>query len=179
VGTTWSHDFLRTFKKGDYLRLGRIPEGNLIYNVELKLGCGGQVGLSAGTSIKIINRFPNKYNKMVLRFRSGDEYFVNANCGAVIGVTSNKDHWLTKYGSAGRKRLFGYRSVVRGVAMNPVDHPHGGNTNGGRPCMTPYGLLTKGVKTRKRLISKTVIFKRRVRRIDCFVKVKRYKLEGK
>ena len=119
--------------------------------MELYLGCGGQIARAAGTSIKIINRYSNKYNKILLKFRSGEEYFVNANCGATIGVCSNSDHWLEKFKNAGIRRLFGFRSTVRGVAMNPVDHPHGGNTAGGKPCMSPKGNLTKGVKTRKKL----------------------------
>jgi len=179
LGTTWSYGFYRTLKKGDYLKLLRIPEGSSIYNVEIKVGLGGQFGRSAGTSIKIINKFPNKQYKILLRLRSGEEYLVNANCCAVIGVSSNRNHWLTKFGSAGKKRLFGFRSCVRGVAMNPIDHPHGCKTHGGAPCRTPKGLLTKGVKTRKNVISKKVIFKRRPRRIDCFIKIKRYALEKK
>ncbi len=71
-----------------------------------------------------------KYNKILLKFRSGEEYFVNINCGATIGVSSNSDNWLIKFKKAGTRRLFGFRPHVRGVAMNPVDHPHGGNTNG-------------------------------------------------
>ena len=116
-----------------------------------------------------------KFNKMLLKFRSGEEYFVNINCGATLGVCSNAEHWLRSLKKAGTKKLFGFRSKVRGVAMNPVDHPHGGNTAGGKPCMTPKGLLTKGVKTRRKLISGKVIHKRRSRRIDCVVKVKHYK----
>lgn len=150
VGTIWSFKYFRILKAGDYSKLLLIPEGFSIYNVELYLGCGGKVARSAGTSVKIINKYANKYNKMLLKFRSGEEYFVNANCGATIGVCSNSDHWLRSWKKAGIKRLFGFRSKVRGVAMNPVDHPHGGNTAGGKPCMTPKGLLTKGVKTRKK-----------------------------
>lgn len=176
IGTVWFHGIYRILKKGDYLKMSLIPDGTFLYNVELKLGCGGQIARSAGTFVQIINKFPNKYNKILLKFRSGDEYFVNASCGANMGVSSNTDHWLTKIGSAGKKRLFGFRPCVRGVAMNPVDHPHGGNTNGGRPCMTPYGLLTKGVKTRKKVIRKNIIFKRGVRKIDCLEKTQHYKL---
>ena len=80
--------------------------------------------------MKIINNFITKYNKSLVRFRSGEEYLINNNCGAVLGSCSNNNHWLSQYGSAGKKRLFGFRSSVRGVAMNPVDHPHGGNTPG-------------------------------------------------
>lgn len=133
LGTVWSFEYLRVLKIGDYLKLFLIPEGYSIYNVEVKLGYGGQIARAAGTSVKIINRYPNKYNKILLKFRSGEEYFVNINCGATIGVASNKDHWLKKIGKAGKKRLFGFRSTVRGIAMNPVDHPHGGNTNGDVP----------------------------------------------
>jgi large subunit ribosomal protein L2 len=171
----WSFQYFRVFKVGDYQKLLFIPEGFSIYNVELYLGLGGQLGLSAGTSIKIINRYSNKYNKMLLKLRSGDEYFINSNCGATIGVCSNSDHWLRNLKKAGTRRLFGFRSKVRGVAMNPIDHPHGGNTAGGHPCMTPKGLLTKGVKTRKNPISNKLIFKRRIRRIDYIVKAKVYK----
>jgi len=174
IGTIWFSEYFRNYKMGDYFKLNRMPFGCSIFNVELKLGYGGQIARSAGTSVKILTKFPNKYNKILLKFRSGEEYFVNGNCIATIGVCSNKNHWKKQIGSAGKNRLFGFRSHVRGVAMNPVDHPHGGNTNGGRPCMTPYGLLTKGVPTRHNVISKLVIHKRKPRRIDCFVKVKRY-----
>lgn len=177
VGSIWSIDSSKSLRTGNYLKLQVIPEGFSIYNLEIKLGYGGQIARSAGVAVKVVNKFINRYNKMLVKFRSGDEYFVNANCGAVLGSCSNPNNWHKIYGSAGKRRLFGLRSKVRGVAMNPVDHPHGGNTPGGRHCMTPKGLLTKGVKTRKKFISKRVIFKRRPRRIDCFVKVKNYKDE--
>merc|ERR1712137_554506 len=96
--------------------LARIPEGSSIYNVEIKLGLGGQVGRSAGTSIKIINKYPNRYNKVLLKFRSGEEYLVNANCGATIGVSSNRNNWLKQWGSAGQKRLL--FSVLRTGCCN-------------------------------------------------------------
>lgn len=172
IGMIWSLKYFKSFKRGDYQKLLLIPEGFSIYNVELYLGLGGQLALSAGTSIKIINRYPNKYHKMLLKLRSGEEYFINSNCGATIGVCSNSDHWKRTYKKAGNKRIFGFRSKVRGVAMNPIDHPHGGKTAGGRPCMSPKGLLTKGRKTRKKPISKKLIFKRRKRKIDCIVKKK-------
>lgn len=178
IGTVWSFSRMGPYKVGHFLKLLSIPDGFFIFNLELKLGYGGQVGRSAGISLKILNKFINKYNKILIKFRSGDQYFVNVNCGASLGVCANSGHWHRKYGSAGiKRRLFGYRSHVRGVAMNPVDHPHGGNTPGGHPCMTPKGLLTKGVKTRRRKILKKVIFKRRVRRIDCIIKIKNYKLD--
>jgi large subunit ribosomal protein L2 len=130
VGDVWSFDYFRNLKLGDYLKVSLIPEGFSIFNVELMLGSGGQVARSAGTSVKIINRYPNIYNKILVRFRSGEEYFINGNCGATIGVCSNPDYWLMELKTAGARRRKGRRSVVRGVAMNPIDHPHGGNTNG-------------------------------------------------
>jgi len=175
IGTIWTFNILKMLKIGDYIKLFLVPEGFLIYNVELKLGYGGQISRAAGTSVKILNKYPNKLYKILVKFRSGEEYFINGNCGATIGHCSNKNHWLKKIGKAGLKRLFGFRSHVRGVAMNSIDHPHGGNTNGGKPCLTPKGLLTKGVKTRKMPIRNKVIFKRRIRKIDCFIKIKNYK----
>lgn len=94
IGTIWSFKFFQVLKTGDYLKLLLIPEGFSIYNIELYLGVGGQIARSAGTSVKIINRYANKYNKMLLKFRSGEEYFVNIHCGATLGVCSNSDHWL-------------------------------------------------------------------------------------
>ena len=130
IGTIWFFEYYRLFKKGDYLKLARIPEGYSIYNLELRLGYGGKVARSAGTSIKVLNRYPNKFHRLLLKYRSGEEYYVNANCGANLGVCSNPNHWHSKFSSAGKRRLFGFRSIVRGVAMNPVDHPHGGKTPG-------------------------------------------------
>lgn len=130
VGSIWSFEYLRVYKIGDYLKLSLIPEGFSIYNIELSLGSGGKVARAGGTSVKIINRFPNKHNKILLKFRSGEEYLVNGNCGANIGVSSNSNNWLRKFENAGHKKLFSKRSSVRGTAMNPVDHAHGGNTTG-------------------------------------------------
>lgn len=130
VGTIWSFEFLRLYKLGDYLKLSLIPEGFSIYNVELMLGIGGKIARAGGTSVKLLNRYPNQNNKILLKFRSGEEYLVNSNCGANIGVVSNTNNWLRKFAKAGHKKLFGFRSCVRGVAMNPIDHPHGGNTAG-------------------------------------------------
>ena len=131
IGTIWFFDRMGAYKAGDFAKLLLIPDGQYIFNLELKLGYGGQVGRSAGIYLKIINRFSNKYNKILIKFRSGDQYFVNVNCGATIGACSNPSNWHRKLGSAGiKRRLFGYRSHVRGVAMNPIDHPHGGNTPG-------------------------------------------------
>lgn len=129
-GKIWSFGYFRSLQFGDYFKLSRVPEGFSIYNVELKLGCGGQIARSAGTSVKILNRFSNKHHKILLRFKSGEEYLVNVNCGANLGVVSNSEHWSKSYKKAGVRRLLGFRSHVRGIAMNPVDHPHGGNSAG-------------------------------------------------
>lgn len=98
---------------------------------------------------------------MLLQFKSGEQYLINRNCGANLGVVSNVNNWLRNWGKANMSKKLGYRSSVRGIAMNPVDHPHGGRTNGGRPSVTPAGIITKGKKTRKKTISKNVIFKRK------------------
>lgn len=108
-----------------------------------------------------MNRFPNKYNKILLQFKSGEQYLINKNCGATLGIASNINNWLRSWKKANMSKKLGYRSCVRGIAMNPVDHPHGGRTNGGRPSVSPTGIITKGKKTRKKNISKNVIFLRK------------------
>lgn len=124
-------DIYKGLKSGDNVKLLHISEGVSIYNLELKPGYGGQVGRAAGTSIKFLNRFLSKYNKVLVKFRSGDQYFIHIDCVATLGACSNTNHWSRQLGSAGNKRRFlGFRSKVRGVAMNPIDHPHGGNTPG-------------------------------------------------
>jgi large subunit ribosomal protein L2 len=115
---------------------------------------------SAGSFIKILNRFPNKYNKVLIQLKSGEQYLINRNCGSTIGIASNINNWLRNWKKANMSKKLGFRSAVRGIAMNPVDHPHGGRTNGGCPSVTPSGIITKGKKTRKKQISKNVIFKR-------------------
>mgnify|MGYP002783827298 CR=1 FL=1 len=133
----------------------------MVHNVELKLGFGGQLARSAGTFIKILNKFPNKYNKILLQLKSGEQYLINKNCGATIGIASNINYWLKNWKKASTSKKLGFRSCVRGIAMNPVDHPHGGRTNGGRPSVSPTGIITKGKKTRSKQISKYIIYKRR------------------
>lgn len=103
VGNVWSSGFKLQFKLGDFFRLNKIPHGFSIFNVELNIGCGAQVARSAGTSVKIINRSVNKFNKILLKFRSGEQYLVHARCGAVLGTCSNPDHWLKTFKSAGIK----------------------------------------------------------------------------
>lgn len=105
--------------------LSQGKEGLSIFNVETKLGCGGIFGRSAGISVKILNSFVNKHNKILVKLSSGEEYLINSNCMATLGVVSNSDFWSKDLKKAGVKRYYGFRSYVRGVAMNPVDHPHG------------------------------------------------------
>lgn len=115
--------FLKEIGLGFPLSQGK--EGLSIFNVENRLGCGGLFGRAAGVSIKILNSFVNKHNKILIKLSSGEEYLINANCMATLGVVSNSDFWSKDLKKAGVKRYYGFRSSVRGVAMNPVDHPHG------------------------------------------------------
>ena len=127
-----------------------IPEGLLIHNIELKPGKGAQMARSAGAYARIMA----KENKMVtLKLPSGEMRMVREECFATIGVVGNKSHENIKIGKAGRSRWLGRRPSVRGVAMNPVDHPHGGGegrTSGGRHPVSPWGTPAKGYKTRKK-----------------------------
>jgi large subunit ribosomal protein L2 len=135
---------------GNALPLKNIPLGTQVHNVELKPGKGGQMARSAGASIQIAGK-DGAY--VQLRMPSGELRMVHETCMATIGIVSNSDHMNTTIGKAGRNRWLGKRPVVRGVAMNPVDHPHGGGegkTSGGRHPVTPWGKSTKGKKTRNR-----------------------------
>lgn len=128
IGTVWSVPQLHREvipQLGSYVIIGDQPEGSSLYNIEIYLGRGGQLARSAGNSARILNRFRNKNNKVLLRLRSGDEYLVNANCMANLGVVSNPEHSRIDLKKAGVRKYHGFRSHVRGVAMNPVDHPHG------------------------------------------------------
>lgn len=135
-------------KVGNALPLSAIPVGTVVHNVELKPGKGAQMVRSAGTSVKIESK---DSGYVLLKLRSGEVRKVLAACFATIGTVSNQDQQNTKKGKAGRNRWLGVRPTVRGVAMNPVDHPHGGGegkTSGGRHPVTPWGKSTKGKKTR-------------------------------
>ena len=147
---------------GNTMLLKNIPVGTVIHNVELKIGKGAQLARSAGASVQIVGR-DGIY--VILRLPSGEQRLVNGDCYATIGVVSNPDHQNRSYGKAGRSRWLGKRPCVRGVAMNPVDHPHGGGegkTSGGRHPVTPWGISTKGKKTRRnKRTSKYIISKRK------------------
>jgi len=135
-------------KPGNALPLGSIPVGTIVHNVELQPGRGGQIARSAGSYVQIVGR-DSGYAQ--LRLNSGELRMVRQECMATIGAVSNPDHSNQNMGKAGRMRWKGRRPHVRGVVMNPVDHPHGGGegrTSGGRHPVTPWGKPTKGKRTR-------------------------------
>ncbi|NLA78688.1 MAG: 50S ribosomal protein L2 [Erysipelothrix sp.] len=138
-------------KVGHAKELGQIPDGTFVHNVELKPGKGGQLARSAGVSAQILGS-EDKY--IIIRLASGEVRKILATCRATIGEVGNEDYSLVTVGKAGRSRWMGIRPTVRGSAMNPVDHPHGGGegkTPIGRVApMTPWGKKTMGVKTRKK-----------------------------
>jgi large subunit ribosomal protein L2 len=138
-----------SIKPGNCLPLVNIPIGSTIHCVELKPARGAQLARSAGTSVQLIAR-DGVY--ATIRLRSGEMRKVLSECRAVVGEVSNSEHNLKSLGNAGAKRRRGIRPTVRGVAMNPIDHPHGGGegkTSGGRHPVSPWGVPTKGYKTRK------------------------------
>jgi large subunit ribosomal protein L2 len=130
--------------------MNNIPVGTIIHNIEMKPGKGGQIARAGGTYAQLIGR---DQGYAQLKLTSGELRMVRGECMATIGAVSNPDQANIKIGKAGRKRWLGKRPSVRGVAMNPVDHPHGGGegrTSGGRHPVTPWGKPTKGKRTRKR-----------------------------
>jgi large subunit ribosomal protein L2 len=136
-------------KAGNCLPIINIPIGSTMHCVEMKPGKGAQMARSAGTSVQLIAR-DGLY--ATIRLRSGEMRKVLSDCRATIGEVSNSEHNLRSLGNAGAKRRRGIRPTVRGVAMNPIDHPHGGGegkTSGGRHPVSPWGVPTKGYKTRK------------------------------
>jgi large subunit ribosomal protein L2 len=148
-------------KVGNALPLRNIPVGTVVHAVELRPGKGAQLARSAGASAQLVGK-EGKY--VLLRLRSGEMRKVLAECTATIGEVGNSEHNLRKLGKAGAKRWRGIRPTVRGVAMNPVDHPHGGGegrTSGGRHPVTPWGVPTKGKKTRKNKRTDKMIIRRR------------------
>jgi large subunit ribosomal protein L2 len=135
-------------KPGNTMPLQYIPVGSIVHNVEMKPGKGGQMARSAGTYVQLVGR---DQGMAILRLNSGEQRLVHGSCLATIGAVSNPDHGNTNDGKAGRSIWKGKRPHVRGVAMNPVDHPHGGGegrTSGGRHPVTPWGKPTKGKRTR-------------------------------
>ncbi|MCC2646064.1 MAG: rplB [Rickettsiaceae bacterium] len=148
-------------KPGNSLPLKFMPIGTTVHNVEMKPGKGGQIARSAGGYALLAGK-DSGYAQ--LKLRSGEIRLVPLECRATIGVLTNAEHQNENLGKAGRSRWLGRRPVVRGVAMNPVDHPHGGGegkTSGGRHPVTPWGKKTKGKKTRKNKATSKYILKRR------------------
>ena len=148
-------------KPGNAMPMQNIPVGTIIHNVEMKVGKGGQIARSAGTYAQIIGK---DQGYAQLRLNSGELRMVRAECMATVGAVSNPDQQNIKLGKAGRKRWLGKRPSVRGVAMNPIDHPHGGGegrTSGGRHPVTPWGKPTKGKRTRSNKKTDRLIMRRR------------------
>lgn len=148
-------------KAGNSLSLRDIPVGTTVHNIEMKPGKGGQLARSAGASAQLVAR-EGAY--ATLRLRSGEMRKVHVECRATIGEVGNSEHSLRKLGKAGAKRWRGVRPTVRGVAMNPVDHPHGGGegrTSGGRHPVSPWGMPTKGYRTRSNKRTDKFIVRRR------------------
>ena len=138
------------FKTGNAMPLGSIPEGLLVHNIELKPGKGAQMARSAGAYARIM---ANEAGMITLKLPSGEMRMISEQCIATIGMVGNKSHESIVIGKAGRTRWLGRRPKVRGVVMNPVDHPHGGGegrTSGGRHPVSPWGMPTKGYRTRKK-----------------------------
>ncbi len=150
-----------TFNVGNSLPLHRVPLGTLVHNVELQIGRGGQIVRSAGSFAQVLAK---DGDYVTLRLPSGEVRMVHRNCYATIGEVGNSEHENIVIGKAGKTRWLGRRPKVRGVAMNPVDHPHGGGegrTSGGRHPVTPWGVPTKGFKTRHKKPSDRFIVRRR------------------
>ena len=148
-------------KPGNTLALRNIPVGSVVHCVELKPGKGAQIGRSAGAAIQLVAR---EGAHATLRLRSGEMRKVLSECRATVGEVGNTEHNLRKLGKAGANRWRGVKPTVRGVAMNPIDHPHGGGegrTSGGRHPVSPWGMPTKGFKTRKNKRTDNMIVRRR------------------
>ncbi|MDQ2695898.1 MAG: 50S ribosomal protein L2 [Pseudomonadota bacterium] len=155
--------FTAPIKVGNALPLRNIPVGSSVHCVELRPGKGAQLARSAGASVQLVAR---EGTYATLRLRSGEMRKVHVDCKATIGDVGNEEHNLRSFGKAGAKRWRGIRPTVRGVAMNPVDHPHGGGegrTSGGRHPVTPWGVPTKGHKTRANKRTDKMIVRKRSR----------------
>ncbi|MDY0302398.1 MAG: 50S ribosomal protein L2 [Candidatus Moranbacteria bacterium] len=166
VGKTIIADKVASFDKGNRMQLKNIPVGTALCNVELTIGKGGQLARSAGSSVLLMGLDGNKAQ---LKMASGEIRLINSDCFATIGQVSNFEHGVEKIGKAGRKRWLGFRPTVRGSAMNPVDHPHGGGEGrqgvGLKYPKTPWGKIALGKKTRnKKKYSNKFIVKRRTKK---------------
>jgi large subunit ribosomal protein L2 len=148
-------------KPGNAMEIGQMPVGTIVHNVELKPGKGGQMARAAGTFVQVVGR---DRGMVIIRLNSGEQRYTHANCMATVGAVSNPDNSNTNHAKAGRTRWLGHRPLTRGVAKNPVDHPHGGGegrTSGGRHPVTPWGKPTKGAKTRSNKSTDKMIIRSR------------------
>src|SRR5215213_471218 len=135
-------------KPGNAMLLGQMPVGTIVHNVEMKPGKGGQIARSAGTYVQVVGR---DRGMVMVRLNSGEQRYIRSDCMGTVGAVSNPDNQNQNFAKAGRSRWMGRRPLTRGVAKNPVDHPHGGGegrTSGGRHPVTPWGKPTKGARTR-------------------------------
>jgi large subunit ribosomal protein L2 len=146
VGDTVISSEKADVKPGNAMPIASIPVGTIVHNVELKIGKGGQLARSAGTYVQIVGR---DQDYVILRLSTTEQRLVHGRCMATVGAVSNPDKMNTTIGKAGRQRWKGRMPHNRGITMNPVDHPHGGRTKGGKHWVTPWGKPTKGAKTRK------------------------------
>ena len=145
-------------KPGNAMQLKNMPVGTIVHNIEMQPGRGGQLARSAGCYAQLIGKDAGYAQ---IRLSSGELRLVRAECFATVGAVSNADHQNTTLAKAGRARWLGIRPSVRGIAMNPVDHPHGGRTNGGRNPVSPWGWKTKGKKTRNNKRTNSLIVRSR------------------
>ena len=148
-------------KPGNAMEVGQMPVGTIVHNVELKPGKGGQLARAAGTFVQVVGR---DRGMVIIRLNAGEQRYTHANCMATVGAVSNPDNSNTNHAKAGRTRWLGHRPLTRGVAKNPVDHPHGGGegrTSGGRHPVTPWGKPTKGAKTRSNKSTDKMIIRSR------------------
>jgi large subunit ribosomal protein L2 len=151
-------------KPGNAMPLANMPVGTIVHNIEMHVGKGGQMARAAGTYAQLVAKDGGMAQ---LKLSSGELRMVRGECMATIGAVSNPDQQNVNYGKAGRMRWLGFKPVVRGVAMNPIDHPHGGGegrTSGGRHPVTPWGKPTKGKKTRNNKSTDKLIVRRRTTR---------------
>jgi len=158
VGTQLQSGSEAAIKPGNCLPLRNIPVGTTVHCVEMMPGKGAQMARSAGAGVQLLAR-EGLYAQ--LRLRSGEIRKVHVDCRATIGEVGNEEHSLRSIGKAGANRWRGIRPTVRGISMNPVDHPHGGRTNGGGHPVSPWGTPTKGYKTRKNKRTDGMIVRRR------------------
>ena len=160
-GDTVIADETADVKPGNAMSLASMPIGTIVHNVEMKPGKGGQIARAAGTYVQLVGR---DAGYAILKLKSGETRMLSAECMATVGAVSNPDNSNVSFGKAGRMRWKGRKPVVRGVAMNPVDHPHGGGegrTSGGRHPVTPWGKSTKGKRTRSNKVSNKFILRSR------------------